>query len=67
MAKNQNLYEASKEALMQNGVPEHIAEAASEVVANDDATKSDLGRTAEDQAVIKEAMHHFWQHRGDAK
>ncbi|MBF2016356.1 MAG: hypothetical protein IGS23_14370 [Rivularia sp. T60_A2020_040] len=59
---NQSLYEASLKALTSNGVPEEIAHKASEVVASDDASKPDLGRTQQDREAINEAMNYYWEH-----
>ena len=54
------------EALINNGVPEHLAVKAGEVIASDDPTKSDLGRTDSDRETINEAMNHCWQYqKGD--
>lgn len=63
---NQNLYDASLQALTENGVPFELAEKASQVVASDDPTKSDLGRSDCDRETITQAMNHYWQHqKGD--
>lgn len=63
---NQSLYDASVKALTDNGVPSELAEKASQVVASDDPTKSDLGRSETDRETINEAMNHYWQHqKGD--
>jgi len=56
---NQGLYDASLQALTEKGVPQAIAEGASRVVATDDATKPDSGRSPQDQAVVDEAMKHY--------
>ena len=56
---NQNLYDASVKALTDNGVPEELAEKASQVVASDDPTKSDLGRSDSDQQTINETMNYL--------
>jgi len=56
---NQSLYDASVRALTDNGVPEDLAEKASQVVASDDPTKPDLGRTETDQQTINETMNYL--------
>lgn len=56
---NQSLYDASVKALTDNGVPEELAEKASQVVASDDSTKPDLGRSESDQQTINETMNYL--------
>ncbi|BAY15720.1 hypothetical protein NIES21_15390 [Anabaenopsis circularis NIES-21] len=56
----QNLYDASLKALTEGGVPEELAIKASQVVANDDASRFDLGRSPEDQHIVNQAMVHYW-------
>lgn len=58
---NQSLYDASVKALTDNGVPFELAEKASQVVASDDATQENLGRSHSDQEAVNEAMNHYWQ------
>ncbi|MEJ1930810.1 hypothetical protein WDZ92_11160 [Nostoc sp. NIES-2111] len=53
---NQRMYETSLDVLLSASVPQDIAEAASKIVASDDATQPDLGRTAEDQVVVQEVV-----------
>jgi hypothetical protein len=53
---NHQLYEASVKALTDRGVPVSAAEKASVVVAKDDGSKPDFGRTEQDQKHIKDAM-----------
>ena len=53
---NQSLYNASLEALQQQGVPQHLADAASRVVATDDATQANLGRNEADTEVCKRVV-----------
>lgn len=60
---NENLYRSSLQALTNNGVPEELAEKASRVVASDDATKSDLGRSDCDRETISQAMNHYWEYQ----
>lgn len=54
--KNQGLHDATVQALTNKGCPTDLAESAAKIVANDDATKPDLGRTQQDQEVIKSAL-----------
>ena len=64
MTFNHNLYVASRESLIENGVPWEIADVASAVVARDDSDKPNLGRTPEDLEVVHEAVKYlnaFWQ------
>ncbi len=57
MAKfNQDLYIASREALIEHGVPLEKAEAASLVVAKDEPGKPNLGRTPQDQQAVDEIL-----------
>ena len=53
---NQSLYEASVKAFTINGVPEDVAEKASEVIASDDPAQENLGRSTSDQEIIEQAM-----------
>lgn len=59
----QNLYDASLKGLTENGVPQDVAEKASLVVASDEPGLPNLGRSPEDQAVVNEAMQHYWSHQ----
>ncbi|MBH8575747.1 hypothetical protein I8752_22620 [Nostocaceae cyanobacterium CENA369] len=64
MTFNPDLYQASLETLIDNGVPENVASAASAVVAKDDPHQENLGRTEKDQQVVDEAVGHmnrYWQ------
>ena len=56
LVQNQGLHDATVQALTDRGCPTDLAKSAATVVANDDATKPDLGRTKEDQKVIQEAL-----------
>jgi hypothetical protein len=56
---NQNLYQVSKQVLEDGGVPKHLADATSRVIATDDPSQHELGRNAADQELVKEAMQHF--------
>ncbi len=50
---NQNLYNASYSHLKSVEVPEYLADAASRIVATDDANKTNLGRNQVDIEVCK--------------
>ncbi|MBD2458354.1 hypothetical protein H6G80_30340 [Nostoc sp. FACHB-87] len=54
--RNQGLHDATVQALTDRGCPTDLANSAAKIVANDDATKPDLGRTQQDQEVIKSAL-----------
>lgn len=56
---NQNLYQASYEVLKNGDVPEFLADAASRIVATDEAGKPNLGRLDVDQDICKSAMQHY--------
>lgn len=64
MPFNQRLYKVSLEILLTASVPREIAQAASRVVASDDPTLPDLGRTPQDTEVAHEAMRYY--QRGQA-
>lgn len=51
---NQDLYKASYEALKEAGLPEHLVDAASRIVATDKAGERDLGRNEIDTEICKE-------------
>jgi hypothetical protein len=51
---NQDLYKASCEVLKEAGLPEHLVDAASRIVATDEANKPDLGRNEIDKEICKE-------------
>ncbi len=53
---NQNLYSSCRKACEERGVPEDLTEKASMIIASDEAGKPDLGRTDQDQAVIKQVL-----------
>jgi hypothetical protein len=57
--RQQELHAIYRETLIQNGVPEKLAESASLVVSNDDPTKPNLGRTPEEQSIVREAVQHL--------
>jgi hypothetical protein len=54
--KNDNLFLAALSALTEKGCPTALAASAAVVIANDDPTKPDLGRTQTDQWVIQETL-----------
>jgi hypothetical protein len=47
---------AYEEALTGAGVPVNLASLCAEIVANDDASKPDLGRSVDDQHLINSSM-----------
>ncbi|MBW4479468.1 MAG: hypothetical protein KME54_22145 [Tolypothrix brevis GSE-NOS-MK-07-07A] len=53
---NQNLYSSCRKACEERGVPEDLTEKASMIIASDEALKPDLGRTPEDQEVMKQVL-----------
>ncbi|AFY43650.1 hypothetical protein [Nostoc sp. PCC 7107] len=63
---NESLYKASMEALLTANVPRAIAEAASRVVASDQADQPNLGRTKEDQQAVNTAMQHYRSNQEDS-
>jgi hypothetical protein len=58
MAKplNSNLYRATVHACYDRGVPDDLTFAAARIIATDEAGKPDLGRSAEDQEIIKQVL-----------
>lgn len=50
------LRQAYESALVNAGVPVNLASQCAEVVANDDASKPNLGRTEDDQHLIDSSM-----------
>jgi hypothetical protein len=53
---NQELYQVAFNQLTSKGVPVSTAQRASLVVAKDDPSKPNLGRTEKDQSYISDAM-----------
>ncbi|UKP01568.1 hypothetical protein [Nostoc sp. UHCC 0870] len=53
---NENLFTAALNALTNNGCPSDLAQEAAQIVANDDPYQPDLGRTPEQQQIIREAL-----------
>lgn len=53
---NRNVYETSFRQLTQRDCPVALASEASLVIAKDDPTKEDLGRSDRDQYVISETL-----------
>ncbi len=64
---NQKVYEASLDVLLTANVSKDVTEAASKVVASDDATQPSLGRTPQDQEVVNEALNQYWQGQTDGE
>jgi hypothetical protein len=56
---NNGLYEAAKQAALDAGAPEAVAEKSARVVAKDDPTQDNLGRTDEDQDAVWQAWIYF--------
>jgi hypothetical protein len=56
---NQAIYKSSLDALLTANVPEDIALEASKIVASDDGSKPDFGRTAQDQEVVKKVVEYL--------
>lgn len=52
---NPELKQAAQEQLERAGVPANLAAQAAEIVAKDDATKQNLGRSEADQHIIQSA------------
>ena len=51
-----NLYGATIRACEESGVPEDLTSKAALIIATDDAGSDNLGRTPEDQEVIKQVL-----------
>lgn len=56
---NHRLYKSSLDTLLTANVPKDVAEIASRIVASDDTTQPNLGRTDADQQVINKVVEHF--------
>lgn len=54
------MYEVARNALTEHGVPITAAERAAQVVASDEATQPNLGRTHQDQKDVSDAMTWYW-------
>jgi hypothetical protein len=63
---DEGIYRASLQGLVNDGVPESLARQASEIVASDDPTASDFGRTEEQQHIVSSAMtwYRAWRNWG---
>ncbi|WP_066376125.1 hypothetical protein [Anabaena sp. CA = ATCC 33047] len=61
--RNDNLFFAAFSELIERGCPTDLAGEAATVVANDDPTKHDLGRTPQDQSVIQQALPYLQRER----
>ncbi len=64
--KNDNLFFAARKALTERGCPTALAASAAAVVANDDPTLPNLGRSQRDQWVIQETLPYL-QNEGAEK
>lgn len=53
---NDSLKEAAEKALANAGVPVNLAAQCAEIVARDDASKPNLGRSKDDQHLIDSSM-----------
>ena len=53
---NPNLYGATLRACEESGVPEDLTYKAAVIIATDEASKPNLGRTDEDQEIIKQVL-----------
>lgn len=53
---NDSLKQAAEKALSDAGVPVNLAAQCAEIVAKDDPTKENLGRTQEEQHLIDSSM-----------
>ncbi|MBD2302267.1 hypothetical protein [Nostoc sp. FACHB-190] len=51
-----NIFFEALNALINNGCPQELAHSAASIVANDDPSKPDLGRTPEDQQIIQQVL-----------
>ncbi|MBD2609595.1 hypothetical protein H6G81_35175 [Scytonema hofmannii FACHB-248] len=60
---NPNLYGATLRACEESGVPENLTYKAAVIIASDDAGKPDLGRTPEDQEVVKQVLPYLQSSR----
>ncbi|MEM6399797.1 MAG: hypothetical protein AAF757_06125 [Cyanobacteria bacterium P01_D01_bin.116] len=52
-------FDVYTKTLVDNGVPEELAIKASQVVASDDPTQENLGRSDADQQTINETMNYL--------
>ncbi len=50
---NRGIYEATKQAILEAGAPENVAEDAARVIGRDDPSRDDLGRSPEDRDAIQ--------------
>ncbi|MGI8500432.1 MAG: hypothetical protein ACR2LR_04750 [Hassallia sp.] len=60
---DENLYRATVNACYESGVPDDLTFKAAEIIATDEAAAPDLGRTAEDQEIMKQVLPYL-QSRG---
>jgi hypothetical protein len=59
------IYEAAKISFLEAGVPIEIAEGAARVIASDDITKPNLGRSDDDQDFVWQAWHYLVRNGND--
>lgn len=64
---NSKIFDTYVKTLTDGGVPQEVAEQASEVVAKDDPTAENLGRTAEDQEKVNEALDYIHGGKNESK
>ena len=67
---NKHLYDVSYEALKKEDVPEYLADAVSRIVATDDPSRPNLGRSDIDleiccEMVINGIANHSWEDEDD--
>jgi hypothetical protein len=56
LTRNESLKQAAEKALSDAGVPVNLAVQCAEIVAKDDPTKENLGRTQSEQHLINSSM-----------
>lgn len=56
---NSGLYQATRLAMIGEGVPIDLADRAAAVIASDDTNKPNLGRSKEDQDFVWQAWHYL--------
>lgn len=61
-----NIFFAALNALTNNGYAPELAHSAASIVANDDPSKPNLGRTPEDQQIIQETLPYLQNETWDS-
>jgi hypothetical protein len=61
-----NIFFTALNALTLNGCPSELPQSAASIVANDDPSKPDLGRTTEDQQIIQETLPYLQNQTWDS-